>query len=139
MSVHRGEGVCLSACWDAIPPLGWRTPPDGDPPRWRTPPGDPGMEIPPGWRPPRWRTHPPREADSSIRSTSGRYASYWNAFLFLLLLDSIVCITICSTTIIILFTNRLCITIHKMFAIHNASLSNVSCDSLTETVGAISN
>ena len=25
---------------------------------------------------------PPREADSGIRSTSGRYASYWNAFLF---------------------------------------------------------
>ena len=24
---------------------------------------------------------PPREADCSIRSTSGRYASYWNAFL----------------------------------------------------------
>ena len=24
----------------------------------------------------------PQEADSSIRSTSGRYASYWNAFLF---------------------------------------------------------
>ena len=26
---------------------------------------------------------PPREADSSIRSTSGRYASYWNAFLLM--------------------------------------------------------
>ena len=26
-------------------------------------------------------TPPPREADSSIRSTSGQYASYWNAFL----------------------------------------------------------
>ena len=25
---------------------------------------------------------PPPEADSGIRSTSGRYASYWNAFLF---------------------------------------------------------
>ena len=25
---------------------------------------------------------PPREADSGIRSTSGRYASYWNAFLY---------------------------------------------------------
>ena len=58
-----GEGVCLSACWDAIPPPDgelWRTPPDGEPP--------PGMEN--------------READSSIRSTSGRYASYWNSFLF---------------------------------------------------------
>ena len=33
-----------------------------------------------GSRPPGSR--PPREADCSIRSTSGRYASYWNAFLF---------------------------------------------------------
>ena len=40
---------------------------------------------PPGTRqtPPRTRQTPPppREADSSIPSTSGRYASYWNAFL----------------------------------------------------------
>ena len=107
MSVHRGgEGVCLSACWEAIPhdgepPLGWRTPPwmenpplDGEPPMgWRTPPGlgrppldgepplgwrtPPRMENPPGTR----QTPPLRETDSSIRSTSGRYASYWNAFL----------------------------------------------------------
>ena len=34
--------------------------------------------------PPRTRHHPPGgEADSSIQSTSGRYASYWNAFLFI--------------------------------------------------------
>ena len=32
--------------------------------------------------PPRTRQTPPPEADSSIRSTSGRYAFYWNAFLF---------------------------------------------------------
>ena len=43
-----GEGVCLSACWDAIPP------------RWRPP----WMENPPGWRPPRdgeppWMENPP--------------------------------------------------------------------------------
>ena len=31
---------------------------------------------------------PPREADSSIRSTSGRYASYWNAFLLPVLIYS---------------------------------------------------
>ena len=36
----------------------------------------PGADTPPGSR------HLPREADSSIRSTSGRYPSYWNAFLF---------------------------------------------------------
>ena len=92
-----GEGVCLSACWDAIPPPDgepprMETPPDGDPldgeppPGWRTPPdGEPpqdGEPRPPRWRtPPGWRT-PPRAVDSSIRSTSGRYASYWNAFLF---------------------------------------------------------
>ena len=28
------------------------------------------------------RHHPPRKADASIRSMSGRYASYWNAFLW---------------------------------------------------------
>ena len=82
----RGEGVCLSACWDAIPPRmettlldreppphpglrppppGWRTPQmenpplDGEPPRWRTPPG---------WRtPPRWRTPPDGEPPPGSR------------------------------------------------------------------------
>ena len=59
-SVHRG--VCLSVCWDTT------TPPRADTPRRsRTPP--PGADT------------PPPEADSSKRSTSGRYASYWNAFL----------------------------------------------------------
>ena len=42
-----GEGVCLSACWDAIPPRD-----QADPPR---------MENPPGWRPPGWRTPPDGE------------------------------------------------------------------------------
>ena len=37
-------------------------------------------QTPPGPDPPP-RPDPPREADCSIRSTSGRYASYWNAFL----------------------------------------------------------
>ena len=31
-----------------------------------------------------WGPPPSREADSGIWSTSGRYASYWNAFLFIL-------------------------------------------------------
>ena len=35
---------------------------------------------PPGSTPP--EAHTPREADYGIRSMSGRYASYWNAFLF---------------------------------------------------------
>ena len=133
-----GEGVCLSACWDANPPGPGRpppwtrqtpsppdqadpprtrqttppgtrqtpprdqadpqtrqTPPDqADPPRTRqtTPPWDQADTPPgPGRHPPRTRQtpppgpgrHPPGEADSSIRSTSGQYASYWNAFLLL--------------------------------------------------------
>ena len=40
-----------------------------------------GIPPPPGPDPPREQTPPPWEADTSIRSTSGRYASYWNAFL----------------------------------------------------------
>ena len=67
-SFHRG-GVCLSACWDVTPPPGSR----------HTPPG--ADTTPPGPDPPE-QTPPPPGADSSIRSTSGRYASYWNAFLF---------------------------------------------------------
>ena len=56
------------------------TSPRGDPPGSRHPPGADTLlgADPPGSR------HPPQEADSSIRSTCGRYASYWNAFLFLI-------------------------------------------------------
>ena len=56
-------------------------------PRTRQPPG-PGTHPPPDQAPipleqtPWTRQTPPREAHFSIRSTSGRYASYWNAFLF---------------------------------------------------------
>ena len=57
-------------------------PPRADhPPRKQTPPG----ADTPGSRPP-----PPGEADSGIRSMSGRYASYWNAFLFKVFSDKIV-------------------------------------------------
>ena len=59
-SVHRG--VCLSACWD--------TSPQEQTSQEQTP----------------WNRHPlradPSEADSGIQSMSGRYASYWNAFLY---------------------------------------------------------
>ena len=41
----------------------------------------PPMESPPGMEEPPPDGDPLREADSSIRSTSGRYASYWNAYL----------------------------------------------------------
>ena len=58
-------GGCLPQCWDATLPPG-----PGRPPRTRqTPPWD--------------QADTPREADSGIRSTSSRCASYWNAFLFL--------------------------------------------------------
>ena len=66
----QGGGGCLPQCM-----LGCHTPPPRmeEPPQMEEPPR---MENPPGWR------NPPGKADSSIRSTSGRYASYWNAFLF---------------------------------------------------------
>ena len=97
-------GVWLSACWDTHP-LGGRHPPDqappgpGTPPRTRHTHPQTRHTTPPGGRPPRpgtpprtkhtppWTRHTatttPREADCSIRLTSGRYASYWNAFFVL--------------------------------------------------------
>ena len=60
-----GEGVSASV-HAGIPPPGRRHPP----PSWEG--GTPRDHAPPG------RRHPP----SGIRSMSGRYASYWNAFLF---------------------------------------------------------
>ena len=108
-SVHGGGGVvCLSACWDTPsaketppaketplprrPPQEGGTPQEGDPPRRRHPPKrrhPPQKEAPPRRSHPPGRTHPPRrrpppppqEADSDIRSMTGWYASYWNAFL----------------------------------------------------------
>ena len=56
----------------AAPPVNRITPPSRHPLE-QTPPG-PGT--------PQSRHPPPREADSGIRSMSGWYASYWNAFLF---------------------------------------------------------
>ena len=65
-----GEPTPTPPAGRRTPPAGRRTPPDGEPPLagWRTPPG--------------WKENPPGEADCGIRSTIGRYASYWNAFLF---------------------------------------------------------
>ena len=61
-----GGGVCLSACWDTttprtMHPLGPDTPPDQGPPL--------------------------RSACWEIRSTSGRYACYWNAILYFRVYD----------------------------------------------------
>ena len=68
--------------WDQADPPG-----QGDPPDQAGRPPGPGI-------PPRTRHTPlgretPREEDCSIRSMSGRYASYWNAFLFVKFLYSI--------------------------------------------------
>ena len=59
----RGEGICLSACWDTPqegdPPPPW----EQTPPEQTTPPGQgdpPGKETPPGSRhPARRHPHPP--------------------------------------------------------------------------------
>ena len=62
------------------PPGQGRTPPrQGDPPGRETPQAG---RTPLGADTPSPGADPPRAAHSSIRSTSGRYASYWNAFLF---------------------------------------------------------
>ena len=80
---------------DQTPPTKQTTPPPPDqadtppgtrqtPPRTRQTPLPGTRQTPPGTRQtPPWtrQTPPPREADSSIRSASGRYASYWNTFL----------------------------------------------------------
>ena len=108
--LFKGEGVCLSACWDTTPPPGADPPmsrppgadtPREDTPRSRHPPEQtpPVADIPLSRQPPEQTpprpdtplgadtspgadTPPPPEAQSGIRSMSGRYASYWNAFLF---------------------------------------------------------
>ena len=91
LSTGGGRGV------SGEPPWTRQTPPDqGEPPRTKENPPD--QADPPGSRrtppdqgeppldqadPPRIKENPPpREEDCSIRSMSGRYASYWNAILF---------------------------------------------------------
>ena len=82
-SVHGGGGGYLPQCM-----LGCQTPPGADiPPGADTPLG---ADTPREQTSPREQTPPPgadplpgQEADASIRSMSSRYASYWNAFLFL--------------------------------------------------------
>ena len=82
-------------------PLGADTPGAETPPESRHPPGaktplqskSPGNRRPPPNRhpspgsrhPPGVDTHPLRSACWEIRAIGGRYASYWNAFLFLML------------------------------------------------------
>ena len=67
-------------------PPGRSTPPAGtpriryNPPGRYTPPA--GTPPHPGRYTPPWQVHPPPAVHAGIRSTSGRYASQWNAFLF---------------------------------------------------------
>ena len=92
--LSTGGGVSASV-HAGIPPRSRHTPPDqvpsppgADTPQtrhthpWTRHPPPETRHIPPPWT---RHTPPPREADCSIRLTSGRYASYWNAFLFVLL------------------------------------------------------
>ena len=88
-------GVCLSECWDTTPPPGADISPGADTPWEQTQPQSrhpPGSKLRhtvnewPSRHPPQSRHTPPREADSGIRSMSGRYASYWNIFLRLFFL-----------------------------------------------------
>ena len=58
-----------------------RTPPAGRTPRTREKPPPNQADPPRQGEPPGPGRPPPREEDCSIRSMSGRYASYWNAFL----------------------------------------------------------
>ena len=97
-----GQGVSLSACWDAIPPGTRQTPPGTrqtppgtrqTPPRTRQTPRDQADPPGPGRHPPWDQAVTTPEVDSSIRSTSGRYAFYWNAFLFKIVFSKILEIT----------------------------------------------
>ena len=104
-SVHRGGSASMHAGIPPPPGSDTTTPPRIRPPwiRHHQPPDQTPPQIrpprirhhhPPDQTPPRTRQtppirHPPWEADSSIRSTSGRYASYWNAFLFAIFLTSL--------------------------------------------------
>ena len=74
-----GKGVCLSACWIHTPSRSRHPPPLGA----DTPSPGSRLPLPREQTPPGADTPPPRDADCSIRSTSGRYASYWNAFLYI--------------------------------------------------------
>ena len=88
-----GQGNVFTAVCDSVhrgglqqgEPPGRRTPLEGEPPKRRTPlpwkenPHPPWKENPPPPPPPGKENPPP----PGIRSMSSRYASYWNAFLFI--------------------------------------------------------
>ena len=86
-SVHSGEYLGRYTPWQ-VHPSGRYTPGQVHPPG-RYNPGQvhpPGRYTPLGRYTPTGQVHPPGippAVDARIRSTSGRYVSYWNAFLFL--------------------------------------------------------
>ena len=103
LSVILFTGGVLPQCMLGYqhPPRPGRHPPRGDPPE-QTPPWTRQTPPGPGRHPPGADT-PPDQADpphrGSIRSTSGRYASYWNAFLFFIYLPNYIIVSMCRIVI----------------------------------------
>ena len=84
VSVCPQRGVCPIAYWDTLPP--GQTPPGTrgrqPPPQTRDRrPQEPEADTPPGLTPPP-TGNLPCAVHAGIRSTSGWYASRWNAFLY---------------------------------------------------------
>ena len=88
LATKLGQGYVFTGVCDSVNRGGTSHPPSRSrhtPPPEQTPPG---ADTPPEQTPPRSRHPPPWEQTSrpaccEIRSTRGRYASYWNAILFL--------------------------------------------------------
>ena len=79
-SVHGG--VYLSACWDTTPPRS-RYPPRSRPPKKQAPPQKNRHTPTPQEQTSQEAGTPPRSRHTSQHGyCCGRYASYWNAFLF---------------------------------------------------------
>ena len=87
--LFTGGGTWAGTPWTGTPP--WAGTPPGRYTPWAgTPPGQvhpPGRYTPWAGTPPSrytlpWAGTPPPAMHAGIRSTSGRYTSYWNAFLF---------------------------------------------------------
>ena len=84
-------GVCLPQCMLGYTPWEQTPPPDQAPPPWdqAPPPGTrqtPGADTPPTRHPPWCR------ACWEIRSSRGRYASYWNVILLLIKTFGLKCV-----------------------------------------------
>ena len=87
LSVCPQGGVCLSACWDTTPPRGQA------PSREQTHTPCDQHTPPPSRHTPRTRPPLPGGADTPTGADGyccGRYASYWNAFLFFI--TSVICL-----------------------------------------------